>query len=316
MDRRSSPQMHRESLASNHNHRRCLICDSSSLAAMVDYKRVTLVRCRGCGLVFSPLIPTIEELVRHYEGYSRSTIFNSPVSIRRRAEWVTWFNSYRQTNRILDVGCGVGDLLDQAKQAGWVTYGTEFTQKALDICTRKGHSMAAGPLELSNYQRESFDVVVYSEVVEHINNHREEFRRVQAILRPGGLLFITTPNFNSFSRRILGDRWNVIQYPEHLAYFTPQTLASLMELSGFEKVWLKTTGISVTRFLTSMRNPREANVARRDAHSADEAARVLLEAHGMNVVKRTVNAMLDKTQLGDSIKAAFMKPKSRLFGGD
>lgn len=290
-------------------HRECIICGHEGLDPLEGFDRVELVRCGRCGMVFSPRVPPMEELVEHYEGYTRDIDLVSAVSLARREEWLDMFQSYRKTNRLLDVGCGVGELLDQARERGWRTYGTEFTKRAIDICRRRGHRMNRGRLDASDCESDSFDVVVYSEVIEHIQNQVEEFRHVRSLLRPGGLVFVTTPNFDSLSRRLLGERWNVVQYPEHLAYFTPGSLEQLMDLSGLETAWMRTTGISLTRFQASVRDA--APVDRRERlSSVDERIRGLLEVRGLGLLKRGLNFLLDATQLGDSIKAGFVKPEA------
>lgn len=286
-----------------------MICSSTNIQD-VGSERTALLRCGDCSFVFSTYAPSTAELVQHYEGYSRDTSFTSECSIRRRREWLeSYFEPYRKENRLLDVGCGVGQLLDQAREAGWNTFGTEFTDRAVAICRERGHAINQGPLDPSSYRRGSFDVIVYSEVIEHINNHREEFEYVYELLRPGGLLFLTTPNFNSLSRRILRDRWNVIQYPEHLAYFTPKTLRRLMCATGFRPVWIKTTGFSLTRFSASLVRGGQANSSerRKGAETADERLRSLLEYSAGAMVKAGVNKFLMAVRLGDSIKAGFEK---------
>lgn len=293
-------------------HRQCLICGDGCLKAVTDVRRVELVRCQSCGLVFAARVPTPDELIRHYAEYSRDTSFNSDISVRRREEWLDLFEFYRLANRLLDVGCGVGSLLNQAKTHGWETYGTEFTDRAVQLCKDNEHFMEQGMLDRGKYARDSFDVVVYSEVIEHINNHREEFREVYSILRPGGLLFVTTPNFDSISRRLLGGRWNVIQYPEHLTYFTPITLARLMDTVGFKTTWIKTSGFSVTRFSDSLKSLEDdlPTHNRRRRGSGDETIRAMFEVPGIKLVKSGLNWALMKSGYGDSIKAAFVKSEA------
>jgi SAM-dependent methyltransferase len=261
--------------------------------------------------VFSALIPSEASLIEHYDKYKRDTAHVSETSFRRRNELLETFERFRSTNRILDVGCGTGEILNQARGRGWQTFGTEYTQRAVGICVANGHSMQLGILNESNYAADSFDVVIYTEVFEHIVNHRAELARVFRLLRPGGLLYVTTPNFNSLSRRLLGDRWTVIQFPEHLSYFTPSTLRLLCAGSGFVPVAVRTTGFSYSRWRAGMRGQFDT-IALDTA--ADETIRSALEDGAGRWVKRTVNALLGVTGLGDSLKGAFLKPGSASLG--
>jgi 2-polyprenyl-3-methyl-5-hydroxy-6-metoxy-1,4-benzoquinol methylase len=290
-------------------HESCVACAGAVLRPLPEYRRVELVQCSGCGLVFSPRVPSIRELVEHYDGYPRDTGCVSPVSERRRSELLSRFSAYRQTGRLLDVGCGVGDLLNQARAIGWQTHGTEYTDGAVEICRGNGHSMRQGPLDALHYDPESFDVIVYTEVVEHISNHREEFDRVRALLRPGGMLYVTTPNFDSLSRRVLGEHWNVIQYPEHLVYFTPRTLRTLMEGLGFTTIETQTTGFSISRWRASRHtSSAAAEGAAQRSTSEDEALRRAFERPLLRRVKASLNGVLSALNLGDTIKAEFLKP--------
>jgi 2-polyprenyl-3-methyl-5-hydroxy-6-metoxy-1,4-benzoquinol methylase len=75
--------------------------------------------------------------------------------------------------------------------------------------------MHQGALDPVNYGPEFFDVITSIEMTEHINTPVEDVSRMATILRRHGLLYITIPNFNSLSRRLLKSRWNIIEYPEH-----------------------------------------------------------------------------------------------------
>lgn len=303
-------------------HEACPLCGDARFEALAEMRRVELVQCAACDAVFTPKVPTLRELMEHYEGYPRAAKVDSPISRRAREVWLDQFEPYRRTNRFLDVGCDIGLLLNQARGRGWETYGTEFTDEAVAICEANGHRLHKGLLRDADYEPESFDVVVYTEVIEHINNQREEFARVLELLRPGGLLYVTTPNFDSLSRRVLGDRWTVIDYPEHLVYFTPVTLRRFMASAGFEEVNLESSGVSVSRLLSSFRQPAESVAAANDDAPraadtprlerdirADELIRgAMANSAILGGAKTLVNRVLHHAALGDSIKAMFRKP--------
>ena len=285
----------------------CALCTSPNLVPLPAYRRAHLVRCSDCGFVFAGRVPSWDELVEHYDGYSRDTSFNSPVSIARRAQILESFEPFRSTGRFLDAGCGVGFLLDQAREMGWETHGTEVTDRAVEICQENGHTMHQGGLDSAPFEPGGFDVVVYSEVMEHLVDPRAEIATARRFLRPGGALYVTTPNFASLSRRLLGSRWNVIQYPEHLGYFTPRTLRRAVEAEGFDRVSLRTTGLSLTRFAQSAR-PERPRVER--PASADEKVRTAFETSVvLGWIKRALNGALAATRTGDKITGLFRKRK-------
>lgn len=295
-------------------HGQCLLCGGADLRPMPGYEKVYLTQCGDCGFVFARRIPTATELEAHYSSYGRND-YLSPVTVKRYNEILDFLEPYRKTNRLIDVGCGIGHFAAVAAGRGWEVHGTEYTDEAIAICESKGIRMQKGVLDPANYPPGSFDVIASFEVIEHINNPNEELESFRAILRDGGAVYLTTPNFNSYSRRRLGPDWNVIEYPEHLSYYTAASLTRLMKSHGFRKKWIATTGISLTRYQSSVARASKSPVAKPAASCApvgsetsDERLRTALESNmTLQLAKRAANALLSATRLGDSMKGLFEK---------
>lgn len=289
----------------------CIVCGSVNLKALKGYEHASLTQCKNCGMVFSSANPTLQELEDYYKGYGRND-YLSPITIKRYHEILDQFESVRKTNRLLDVGCGIGYFLDVAKERGWEVYGTEFTDKAIEICESKGIKMHKGPLDPSNYSAESFDVITSFEVIEHINTPNFEVSNISKLLRKEGYFYITTPNFNSTLRYYLGPKYNVIGWPEHLSYYTPSTLEKLMKRHSLKKVFIQTTGISITRFLSS-KKPATAEEIREGTafiaeNTEDEKLRNKFESSKvLGFAKKTMNSILSVTGKGDALKGLFKK---------
>jgi 2-polyprenyl-3-methyl-5-hydroxy-6-metoxy-1,4-benzoquinol methylase len=262
-------------------------------------------------MVFSSRNPSLEELENYYKGYARND-YLSPITIKRYNEILDQFEGVRKTNRLLDIGCGIGYFLEVAKQRGWEVFGTEFTDKAIEICTSKGIKMHKGPLNPDNYPAESFDVITSFEVIEHINAPNPEVSNISKLLRKDGLFYITTPNFNSTLRYYLGPKYNVIGWPEHLSYYTPSTIERLMKRHALKKVYIQTTGISITRFLSS-KKPTTAEETREGTpfiaeNTHDEKLRNRFESNLMlSIVKKSINGILSILGKGDALKGLFKK---------
>ena len=285
-------------------HTHCLICNEINLTELKDFRTAGLVKCQSCGFVFSKYIPTKEELIAHYNGYGRND-YLSPITIKRYNELLDHFEKFRKTNNILDVGCGIGYFLEIAKERGWNVYGTEFTQEAISICQQKGIEIREGALTNQMFEPEQFDIITSFEVLEHINNPIEELTHFNHFLRKGGLVYLTTPNFNSLLRIKLKEKYDVITYPEHLSYYTPSTLLKLFKNSGFKKYKIETTGISISR-LKSGKN--HASIAHVSESSDDEKLRNSFETKFyMKLIKNTINKGLTIVGLGDSLKGWFIK---------
>ena len=285
-------------------HKECIVCKGKKLRSMKDYQTAHLCQCKDCGFVFSKQIPTENELVEHYNRYSRND-YLSPLTIKRYNELLDQFEKYRRNNKLLDVGCGVGYFLDEAQKRGWEVYGTEFTDDAFKICKEKNINMSKGVLDPKNYELEAFDVITSFEVIEHINNPIDEISKMKMILRDEGIIYVTTPNFNSLLRYKLKSNYNVITFPEHLSYYTPKTLARLFITNSFKKVKIQTTGISITRLRTSKGISNQEIIS---ASSDDEFIRNTLESRYIfRLVKSIINHLLTFFGIGDNIKGIFIK---------
>lgn len=141
-------------------------------------------------------------------------------------------------------------------------------------------------------------------MIEHINNPNEDLALVNKVIRQGGAFYFTTPNFNSLSRYILKEKWNVIDYPEHLSYYTPSTIHFLLNSNGFKKDYLITTGISFTRFSQSM----NAESVSESIPVNDETLRNKIEHNPfLSFLKSTANFMLNLFKTGDSLKGFYIK---------
>tara|TARA_X000000950_G_C13742618_1_gene589210 strand:+ start:87 stop:905 length:819 start_codon:yes stop_codon:yes gene_type:complete len=271
---------------------------------MKDYKTSHLCQCADCDFVFSKQIPTEMELINHYNQYSRNDYLSS-LTIKRYNELLDKFEKYRKKNKLLDVGCGIGYFLDEAQKRGWEVYGTEYTNDAIKICQEKNINVSKGILEPKNYELEKFDVITSFEVIEHINNPIDELTNFYKILRKGGLVYVTTPNFNSLLRYRLKSDYNVICYPEHLSYYNPNTLNKVFTRVGFKTKKIQSTGISLTRLKTSKKVSKQPFISK---DSDDEKIRVKIEnKKHLQFLKYLVNSFLTIIEKGDSIKGWFVK---------
>jgi len=289
----------------NYNHfTECLITGKKDLYPLKGYEKDYLVKSKSSSFVFSSKIPSQKEILDVYKNYPVGYNTDSPINNTRVSELLESFERFRRTNKILDVGCGPGLFLIEAKKRGWEVFGTEFTDEQITYLNDKGIQTYQGKLSPTSFEKESFDIIISSEVIEHINNPMEEMSLFNSFLRKGGITYITTPNFNAIERFLLKGKYNIIHYPEHLCYYTPKTINLLLEKCGFEKIITTTTGTSFTRIKNSLSNKEQTYV---DNLDNDSTLRTSLESGYKSYLKTFANYLLNYFKIGNSLKAWYIK---------
>jgi SAM-dependent methyltransferase len=142
--------------------------------------------------------------------------------------------------RLLDLGCGSGELLRRMQSLGWQAEGIDIDPVAAEAARRKGFKVRTGSLHEQKFPDATFDAVVMSHVIEHVHHPRALLSEVRRILKPGRRLVIATPNARSFGHRVLGARWPFLDPPRHLQVFTPYALEALVHAAGFHEVSVRT----------------------------------------------------------------------------
>ena len=153
--------------------------------------------------------------------------------------------------RVLDVGCGNGLFLQMAQQMGWQGFGVEMDPAAAAVASSHGSSIIAAQLcELGPVHEQTFDAITLSHVIEHVAVPRAMLEDCWRLLKPGGYLWIETPNVDSLGYEIYGADWRGLEAPRHLVLFTADSLRLTLEQAGFERIRILPP-VDVTRQLFS-----------------------------------------------------------------
>jgi SAM-dependent methyltransferase len=223
----------------------------------------TVCRCENCG--FRQIRPrlTPDELERLYPGAyfdSHSGVgFSDYARQQQRNEREAFFLVKRleriaPTGRLLEVGCAVGFLLEAVKRfSSWQVLGIDVSPFAVQFARQQyGLAVECTTLEAAGFPDRSFDFIVQKSLLEHVLNPREHLRETLRILKPGGQLWLITPNGEANLRpfRALGARLRASRRPElplidegHLQFFSRENLLRLFSDCGFECLWLRSIGL-------------------------------------------------------------------------
>jgi len=130
--------------------------------------------------------------------------------------------------RILDVGCGTGEFLAEMSRHGWEAVGLDQDGEAVEYA-RRAYGLDAQTVDIEDFSAvdESFDVVTFWHVLEHLPNPKGALRQVRRILKPDGLLLLAVPNIDSLDFQVYREDWVALDFPRHFRHFDGGSLERL-----------------------------------------------------------------------------------------
>jgi 2-polyprenyl-3-methyl-5-hydroxy-6-metoxy-1,4-benzoquinol methylase len=143
--------------------------------------------------------------------------------------------------RLLEVGCGSGDLIVFMKQKGWAVTGVDTDPLAVQKARSRRLPVYCGTLETAGFSANDMDVIVMNHVIEHTPDPAGMLRECYRILKAGGRLMVTTPNHESWGHSLFRKNWRGLEPPRHLFIFNPASLLRLIHQAGFRKADLRTS---------------------------------------------------------------------------
>ena len=135
--------------------------------------------------------------------------------------------------RLLDLGCGNGAFLLRARSAGWDVVGVDLDSKAVEVACMQGLDARLGDVETLDPSIEQFDVITLGHVIEHVHHPVKVLQACYRLLKPGGYLWIDTPNIKSEGYRLFGANWLHLDPPRHLVLFNLESMCSALNAAGF-----------------------------------------------------------------------------------
>jgi SAM-dependent methyltransferase len=199
---------------------------------------VSVIDCRKCGFAHINPIPEVGDFYRD-EFYTSAKPQYIQQYLRDNGWWnlkyeefYDFFDDAVEGNRILDFGSGPGFFLDYGQGRGWDCYGVEPSEVARDYARGLNQFISVAPAGCA-FLPEDFDVIHSYEVFEHLADPGDTLTCFREMLKPEGILSITVPNdFNQLQALREEKYW--ISAPEHINYFTFDTIERLIEDCGFD----------------------------------------------------------------------------------
>ncbi len=230
----------------------CCLCRSENLFIIVqgllDYEysapgSYTYWYCKKCGLLNINPLPTESILsdaypksYHAYHGHSNwlARFLKKKYWQKKASKYLLYIN---RDSEILDLGCGSGDFIIELKNLGFNNIqGLDFNEKVVQKARSRGLSVKKGELDKNSFKKESFDLIVMTNYIEHVFDPLETMNICFSFLKPGGILAGETPNTESWDFNIFKKYWGGYHTPRHLYIFSLITLKKLADLAGLEEI--------------------------------------------------------------------------------
>ena len=245
--------------------RPCPTCGSYERTPEMEKDHLLIVRCVSCDLVY--VNPVFDE--EHYRETYGSTDYQRIMRDLGEASHdyrVSRFGSERvdimarflapgadAPPRYLDVGCSTGFVVEAARDRGWRAEGLDLNPSAVEFGRARGLDLRVGHLDDGTLKPGAFDAVSLFDVLEHLPDPARTVTRCATLLRPGGILFLYVPNYDSASRMLMGADAHFIWPSHHLNYYTPVTITGLLERTGFAIEHVVTEGLDFVDYVWQRR---------------------------------------------------------------
>ncbi|MDD5251901.1 MAG: class I SAM-dependent methyltransferase [Patescibacteria group bacterium] len=209
-----------------------------------EKRRLEARLCAGCGLVYLEDWPA--DRTKVYDvGYAAwgaaGQEHESEIAASKRVTFADQLRVLRRVagktgRKLLDVGTGMGYLLDEAARLGYDVHGLDISEYAVAKASeRHPGKIRRGRLEEAGLPANEYDVVTMTDLIEHVSDPTTLVKEAVRVLKPGGVLMILTPDFLGVSRRLLGPQW--FQYKwEHVIYWSRESLPRFLERNGLKVV--------------------------------------------------------------------------------
>jgi SAM-dependent methyltransferase len=229
----------------------CPVCAREDSRHERTIKGFRLERCAACRHVFVNPQPSMDDVADLYVDRDNEPLVDIYERIALapsvRAEYLRRLAMLERLlpgrGRLLDFACGAGAFFELAQQHRWDAHGTELGRWAAEAAKRRGvQNLHVGRLADIAFPDGYFDVVYAAQVFEHLPNPGAELAEIRRVLRPGGLLYIDVPNYQTLSIVLGRDDFMLNEPPQHINYFVPASLGRLVRSASFVDVRISTDG--------------------------------------------------------------------------
>ena len=217
----------------------CRICKAEDLTFKYNVKESTLYKCSSCGYVQVEEQPSEDELNAIYSDSFFDNVKYNDDANQEKENWrrLAFISRYLPPDglskqKILDFGCASGDFIQAAKPF-YEMWGHDFSPYAIEKARQLNPDIfwhfSSGTHEKLDFPHEFFDAIVTWDVVEHLWDPVSVCERLLRYLKPGGFLFISTPDIGTLTASLTRKYWAFMTPPEHLGFFSKKSISFFLQ---------------------------------------------------------------------------------------
>ncbi len=225
----------------------CKICNTTNNGiALLTIEGRNVLRCQNCELEWlSPQLNDAEITALYSENYYKawgikgSTENSATLNMKKATARlrIALLKKHITSGNMLDVGCANGYFLEAAVEQGFQPYGVELSEYSSGLAKQKfgASNIYHGILETCEFNESFFDAINMADLLEHVKSPEETLNKARQLLKPKGVLIITTPDSGSFSKMVFGKRWPHYKL-EHFFYFNTKNIEQIADKCGLKLI--------------------------------------------------------------------------------
>lgn len=222
----------------------CTLCGETLHKKLFSVKSFSILKCDTCSLVSAQPVPSKKELDNFYKNFQFGDGFSFEKNLRIDA--IRTIKNLKSIGfskgKLLDIGCGAGFFIDEAKKEGFDVTGVD-TAKIPIRYAKRNLKLNVFQKDIMLYKSEiKYDVLCLQQVIEHLPDPYPILSKMKTLVKKNGVICISTPNIDSWLSNVLREKFNYLIPPEHLFYYSPTTLKMLLEKTGFRIIRTTTYG--------------------------------------------------------------------------
>lgn len=235
-------------LENNNSEIICPVCAKQDIGFWFTKDQHNIHECYRCGtaFVFPASVSTVDIYgPKYFTGASENNgfgytdyDFDKEPMRESFSKFLFSIEGVLPEKNVFDVGAATGFFLDIARDRGFSTAGIEISDYAGQEAQKRGHDVSVGFLPDIVLDRR-FNLVTAWDVLEHVGNPFDYVVKIRELLNEGGFVAVNTINRRGWWPRLLGRHWHLIVPPEHLVFYTTESLAEVFSRAGFSIIEMK-----------------------------------------------------------------------------